>query len=274
MKSHAVTGGGGLRLHVREWGNENAPPLLFIHGWSQCHLSWVRQCVSALADEFRIIAFDLRGHGMSEAPTAEERYTNGDEWADDVAAILNELSLVRPVIVGSSYGGCIIADYVRKHGDRKLAGINFVAAAVILGKTPLIGPAFFEHARGACSDDLPTNIAAMRSFIPVCFGPSISAEDFETVLAYNMVVRPTVRRYLLKRSVDFTEILERVSVPVLVSHGRADTLVLPAMSDHILNHCKTAIVSWYDGVHHAPFFEEPARFNGELAEFAHAANNR
>jgi non-heme chloroperoxidase len=77
MKTHAVRGGGGLRLHVREWGRVDGPPILLIHGWSQNHLCWVKQYESALADEFRLVAYDLRGHGMSEAPLEAEHYTDG-----------------------------------------------------------------------------------------------------------------------------------------------------------------------------------------------------
>ena len=43
MKTHTVQGGGGLRLHVREWGKADAPPILFIHGLSQSHLCWDKQ---------------------------------------------------------------------------------------------------------------------------------------------------------------------------------------------------------------------------------------
>src|SRR6476660_9373081 len=67
MKAHMVRGGGGLRLHVREWGKADGPPILFIHGWSQNHLCWDKQYESPLRDEFRLVAYDLRGHGMSEA---------------------------------------------------------------------------------------------------------------------------------------------------------------------------------------------------------------
>ena len=72
-----MKGGGGLRLHVREWGNADGPPILFMHGLSQNHLCWDKQYDSALADEFRIVAFDLRGHGMSEAPLDQDHYTQG-----------------------------------------------------------------------------------------------------------------------------------------------------------------------------------------------------
>ncbi len=53
MKTHTVAGGGGLRLHVREWGKADGPPILFVHGWSQNHLCWDKQYESALRDEFR-----------------------------------------------------------------------------------------------------------------------------------------------------------------------------------------------------------------------------
>jgi non-heme chloroperoxidase len=64
-----------VKLHVREWGKVDAPAILFIHGWSQNHLCWRKQHESQLADRFRLVAFDLRGHGMSEAPEAQDQYT-------------------------------------------------------------------------------------------------------------------------------------------------------------------------------------------------------
>ena len=168
MKVHAVRGGGGLRLHVREWGRPDGPPILFIHGWSQNHLCWVKQYESALADEFRLVAYDLRGHGMSEAPLEPEHYTEGRHWADDVAAIIDELGLDRPVLVGWSYGAFVICDYIRAYGQEHVAAINFVEGAVRLGEAAfgtLIGPGFLDHFVGATADDLPTSIGAMRSFV-------------------------------------------------------------------------------------------------------------
>ena len=100
MKTHSVKGGGGLGLHVREWGKADGPPIVFIHALSQNHLCWAKQYESALAGEFRLVAYDLRGHGMSEAPLESEHYTDGKLWADDLAAIVDHLQLDRPVLVG------------------------------------------------------------------------------------------------------------------------------------------------------------------------------
>jgi hypothetical protein len=56
MKIHSIVGGGGVKLHVREWGKADAPPVLFIHGWSQNYLCWRKQYESQLADAFRLVA--------------------------------------------------------------------------------------------------------------------------------------------------------------------------------------------------------------------------
>jgi non-heme chloroperoxidase len=60
-------------------------------------------------------------------------------------------------------------------------------------------------------------------------------------------------------------------VPLLVTQGRSDTVVLPAMAEHILATCPDAEASWYDGVGHVPHLEEPGRFNRELAALARRA---
>jgi non-heme chloroperoxidase len=269
MKAHTVRGGGGLRLHVREWGKADGPPILFVHGWSQNHLCWAKQYESALADEFRLVAFDLRGHGMSEAPLEAEHYADGGLWADDVAAILDALRLERPVLVGWSYGAFVICDYVRAHGQERVAAIDFVEGVSKLGQAAfgtLIGPGFLAHFADATVDDLPTNISAMRSFVKVCASRPLPAEEFETALCWNIVVPAQVRASLGARELDYDDVLRALDVPLLVTQGREDTVVLPAMAEHLLATCPTAEASWYDGIAHLPHLQEPERFNRELAE--------
>ena len=274
MKIHTIKGAAGVNLHVREHGKLTGIPILLIHGWSQSHLCWSKQYESTLKDEARIVALDLRGHGMSDAPVQIDQYTDGDKWADDIAAVIDELALDRPILVGWSYGGYIISDYLRRKGQGNIAGINFVDAAVVLGPKAfgaLLGPGFLDNAPGACQDDLPTNIAAIRKFLRACFVKPISQDDFEEILAFNMAVKPRVRGAMTQRELDFASLLQGITVPVLVTHGLSDTVVLPAMADYILKHCKIAQASWFEGVGHAPFLEEPLRFNTELKHFARNA---
>src|SRR5205085_7995890 len=103
----------------------------------------------------RLVACDLRGHGMSEAPLEPGPYTDGKLWAEDVAAIIEELHLDRPVLVGWSYGAFVICDYLRAHGQDRIAAIDFVEGAVKLGEAAfgkLIGPGFHAHFAGATAD--------------------------------------------------------------------------------------------------------------------------
>ncbi|MFC5268130.1 alpha/beta fold hydrolase [Kribbella qitaiheensis] len=267
-KIHTVQGGGGLRLHVREWGRADGPPILFLHGLSQSHLCWAKQYQSALADEFRLVACDLRGHGMSEAPLEPDHYTDGELWADDVAAIIEHLRLDRAVLVGWSYGGFIICDYLRAHGQHRVAAIDFVGGAVNLGGKAfgtLIGPGFLDHFADAIADDLPTNIRAMRALVKAWPAKPFPPDDLETLLCSSMTVPARIRANLAAREIDGDDVLRTLEVPLLVAHGRADTVVLPAMAEHVLAVCPTAEPSWYEGVGHTPHLEEPERFNRELA---------
>jgi non-heme chloroperoxidase len=268
MKTHTVHGGGGLQLHVREWGKADGPPILFIHGWSQNHLCWDKQYQSALRDEFRLVACDLRGHGMSEAPPEAEHYTDGKLWADDLAAIIDQLGLERPVLVGWSYGAFVICDYVRAYGQDRIAAVNFVGGGVKLGQAAsgtLIGPGFLDHFADATADDLPTSIRGMRGLVKAFAAEPLAAEDVETLLGGSMIVAPRIRANLAAREIDDDDILRALTVPLLVTQGRADTIALPAMAEHILATCPAAEASWYDGAAHVPHLEEPERFNRELA---------
>jgi non-heme chloroperoxidase len=271
---HTVQGGGGLRLHVREWGKADGPPILFIHGLSQSHLCWAKQYQNSLAEEFRLVAYDLRGHGMSEAPLEPEHYSDGALWADDVAAIIDQLRLDRPVVVGWSYGGFVICDYVRAHGQDRIGAIDLVAGGVKLGAAAfgtLIGPGFLDHFADVTADDLPTNIRGMRGLVKAFAAKPLPPDDVETLLCSSMTVPARIRANLGAREIDGDDVLRTLRVPVLVTQGRADTVVLPAMAEHVLATCPVAEPSWYEGVGHTPHLEQPERFNRELATLTRRA---
>lgn len=272
---HRIKGGGGLELNVLEWGKPRGRPLLLIHGWSQAYPCWEKQYQSALADEFRIVALDLRGHGMSAAPLEQAAYTDSKLWADDIQAVIATLSLERPVLAGWSYGGLVISDYLKVYGDSAIAGINFVSASVRLGASAfgtLIGNGFIEPFPRATSGSLAESIDGIRDFIERCFAVKLSRQDYERVLCFNMTARPDVRASLAAREFDATEVLRKVTAPVLITQGRKDTMVLPAMAEFIASLIPHAQMSWYDEVAHGPFMEDAARFNDELAAFTRAAN--
>ncbi|MEM7465660.1 MAG: alpha/beta hydrolase [Pseudomonadota bacterium] len=268
---HTIEGGGGLKLHVREWGDASAPAILFIHGWSQNHLCWTKQFDSNLTDQFRIVALDLRGHGQSESPHAVEHYNNSQLWADDIKAIIDGLALSKTVLCGWSYGGLVIADYVRIHGTDNIGAINFVGAAPALNENALgtyIGPGFYENFEACTNPDLAISLPGIAKFVRDCFEIAPTQAEFEILLGFNAVVTPDVRANLAARDLDNSDLFGDIDVPVLVSHGREDRVVLPSSGELFFESCPKSTVCWHDGVGHAPFFEDPETYNNAIANLA------
>ncbi len=92
---------------------------------------------------------------MSEAPEGTEHYTSSRLWADHVQAVIDELDLDHPVLVGHSYAGYIVCDYVREHGQDKVGATDFVGAATTATEEAsgsLIGPSTLESKPDGTAD--------------------------------------------------------------------------------------------------------------------------
>src|SRR6202040_4393670 len=89
VKAVSPRGPDGNRASAQDWGNPNGPEILFIHGFSQSHLSWIKQVTNSdLAKEFHLVTYDLRGHGNSDKPLEPERYKTSKYWADELQAVI------------------------------------------------------------------------------------------------------------------------------------------------------------------------------------------
>ncbi len=88
-------------MHVAIAGPEDAPPIVLVHGWPQNWWAW-RHVIPGLAERFRVIAPDLRGHGWSRAP--DGGYEK-EQLASDLLAVLDELAIERVAWVGHDWGG-------------------------------------------------------------------------------------------------------------------------------------------------------------------------
>lgn len=271
MPIHRITGGGGTQLAVHEYGRSEGKPIILIHGITQCYLVWSKQYRSPLAEEFRLLCLDCRGHGMSEKPHALEPYQQAQLWADDVQAVITALALHKPILVGWSYGGFVINDYLALYGSNAVGGINYVCAGVLLGvekATGLLSSEFIEAVPGLCSETLEDNICAVRTLLRLIFEKQPSQEEFEELLASNMIVPPAVRLGMVSRAIDRDTVMQALNIPVLVTEGEQDRVVLSAHTQHLLSCIPHAHRSVYAGIGHSPHFEAPSRFNRELAVFA------
>jgi pimeloyl-ACP methyl ester carboxylesterase len=256
----------GLSISAQGWGNPAGPEILLIHGFMQSHLSWACQTGSELAREFRMVTYDLRGHGDSEKPLERERYRSGKAWADELAAVIAAAGLRRPVLVGWSYAGRVISDYLEAFGGAGIAGINLVNART--NSDPrYAGPFSSMRFAELFAEDLATRIDATRAFLHACFTRQPTQDDFETMLAFNMMVSREVRAAMSGRPLDADALYRRLTLPVLVTFGIEDKILTVEGARHAASVIPGAHLSLYDGVGHAPFWEDAARFNRELAAF-------
>ena len=272
-RTHTVTGHGGVRLHVREAGNPEGPPLLLIHGWSQHHLSWSKQFDGALAERFRLIAPDLRGHGASDKPPEAHNYDRSVPWADDVQAIIRDLSLETPLLVGWSMGGRIAMEYVHVHGEADIAGVAMIGASVMAPGSPevLAQRTPVVMAEGMYSADQRIQITATIAFLKACFAAPLSKQDLAMMTGFNMLVPPQIRKASRLRLSDCDGALQGMTKPVAIFWGEAERVCTRPMFDATVAELPSATVFTYPGAGHAPFWERPDAFDRDLAAFADTA---
>ena len=269
MKTHSVTGGAGVKLHVQETGKPDGRSVLFIHGFSQCGLAWRKQMDSDLARDFRLVAMDIRGHGLSDKPQAA--YQDSSLWAMDVDAVITALGLHQPILVGWSYGGVIMSDYLSVFGDDAIAGTQWVGAVSRLGE-PLVAPGFLgreflDLVPGFFSEQVCDSVSTLKKFLRLCVYEAPSAEDLYFTLGYNMNVPPYVREGLFARNVNNDAVVGATRKPLSLVYGEADQIVSPRMCAHLETIVPQASVTTYANVGHMPFWESPERFNRDLADF-------
>jgi pimeloyl-ACP methyl ester carboxylesterase len=269
MNHHKIIGGGGIQLHAIEAGNPKGRAVLFIHGFSQCSLAWGRQLNSDLANDHRLVALDIRGHGLSDKPL--EGYDNSQLWADDLNAVITALGLDQPVLCGWSYGPLLILDYIRHYGEDNICGVHIVGGISKLGSeqaASVITPEFINLFPGFFSTQVEESIRGMESLLRMCLMQEPSSEELYLMLGYNLTVPPYVRKALFSRSVDNDDILPKIRKPVLITHGALDSVATPAIVDQhkaLIPHAQTHLVH---NAGHAPFWDDASSFNERLRAFA------
>ena len=269
MKSQYVAGGGGTRLHVLEAGNPNGQPILFIHAFSQCGLCWSRQFNSDLADDHRLIAMDMRGHGLSDKP--RDAYADSRLWADDINAVVQSLRLDQPILTGWSYGPLVILDYIRHYGESAIGGIHFVGGVSKLGSEAALSvltPELLADVPGLLSTDADESTRALETLLDLVFSSELTPQDRYLMLGWSVSVPSYVRQGLFARAFDNDDLLPTICKPVLLTHSSAETIVRPSAMDEHLAAMPDAQVHWTRDAGHAPFFDEADAFNRRLRQFA------
>ena len=270
MQRHRIIGGDRVELNVMETGDPDGRPIVFIHGFTQSLYAWKQQLNSDLADDFRLVALDIRGHGESDKPATPESYTNSKLWADDVNAVVTQLGLDRPVLVGWSYAPLIILDYLRHYGESNISGIHFVGGITKLGTEEATGyltPSILNLVPGLFSSDVMESSRSLRSLTDLFFANEPAIEDIYFMLGYETIVPPLVRQSLFSRVLDNDDILSTSNIPLLITHSAEDRIVFSAASKQIASVHPNAELDQPEYVGHAMFWEDPERYNARLREF-------
>lgn len=226
---------------------------------------------SGLAEDHRLVAMDMRGHGLSDKP--REGYTDARLWADDVNAVIRGLSLDHPLLCGWSYGPLVILDYLRHYGEDGISGLNFIGGITKLGTDEAISvltPEFLSLVPGFFATDVEESVRSLESLLRLCFPKELSAEELYLMLGLSVSVPPYVRQALFSRSFNNDDLLPKIRKPVLITHGVDDAVVRPAAVDqHKAGIAHAQIDMPKTG--HAPFWDDAAAFNGRIRAFVSAA---
>jgi pimeloyl-ACP methyl ester carboxylesterase len=213
---------------------------------------------SELEKDFRLIAMDLRGHGRSDKPSTG--YDDAQNYAEDIRAVLDELALHRPMLVGWSFGGITLFDYLNTYGTTDIAGCVLVGSR---SRTPSR-----DAVEQLDSTDVEESVGAMTTFVRKLVHEDLPSTEFYYLLGFNMVVPPRVRREAMGRSDTYEDLLRDITIPTRVVHGAEDALTPVDQATEMAEKLPNAELSIYQSVGHSPFWERPEKFNTELREFA------
>lgn len=274
----SVDGAGGVPLSVVTVGQPERPALVFIHGISQSHFSFRKQLDSDLADEFYLVAFDLRGHGASGKPWAAEAYTRPDAWAGDIAAVIEATQAREPILVAWSYGTLVALDYIRVFGVAGIAGLNLTGAqgALLPWRQPDTADDAFAAEIGELqemrlSPNLVDNVLAARRVAAFLTAAPLPEDDQQLFASISLMLPAYARRAMLAKRMDNTDLLPRLTLPTLLSAGDKDNPTLREDAVEMAATYDNINVSVYQDAGHTVFYEQPERFNAELRQFARGA---
>jgi len=129
MSSGFIKTKDGVDIFYKDWGPKAAQPIVFHHGWPLSSDDWDAQMLYFLAEGYRVVAHDRRGHGRSsQADTGNDM----DHYAADASAVAEHLDLRNAVHIGHSTGGGEVARYVAKFGQPQ----GRVAKMVLVSAVP------------------------------------------------------------------------------------------------------------------------------------------
>lgn len=263
----------GTRLYAKSWGN--GPPVVLIHGWPLSGDSW-DPISHALAEAgFRAIAYDRRGFGRSDQPSAGYDY---DTFADDLADVMTAMDAMQnTALIGFSMGGGEIARYLSRHGGSGVSRVALVSSVVPYMLEADDNPAgvpqltFNEMTEGILADRAKFFTGFFKDFFGVgllTHPVSDEALRLAWITAMQAGLRPTLAAAQAFATTDFRPDLAAFRVPTLVIHGTSDkTVPIDATGREVVRAIPHATLLEYDGEPHGIFATQTERLTRDLLDF-------
>ncbi|MEN5201048.1 alpha/beta hydrolase [Pseudomonas wadenswilerensis] len=227
-----VTTKDGVEIFYKDWGPRDAQVIFFHHGWPLSGDDWDAQMLFFLAQGYRVIAHDRRGHGRSSQVWDGH---DMDHYADDVAALVDHLGVRGAVHVGHSTGGGEVVHYLARHGQDRASKAAILAAVPPLMVQTASNPGGLPK---SVFDDLQAQLAANRAqfYHDIPAGPFYGYNRPGATPSQGVILnwwrqgmmgsaKAHYDGIVAFSQTDFTEDLKRLTLPVLVMHGDDDQIV-------------------------------------------------
>jgi non-heme chloroperoxidase len=265
----------GTVLFYKDWGPKDAQPIVFHHGWPLSADDWDSQMMFFLAEGFRVIAHDRRGHGRS---TQTDGGNEMDTYAADMIELAAAIDLRDAVHIGHSTGGGEVARYVAR------AEPGRVAKAVLVGAVPPVMVRSSSNPGGLpieVFDGLRAALLANRAqfYIDLPTGPFYGFNRPGAVISQGLIdnwwrqgmMGGAKAQYDCIKAfseTDFTADLQEIEVPVLVAHGTDDQIVPYEDSAPLaVKLLKQGTLCSYEGLPHGMLSTHPDILNSDLLAF-------
>jgi non-heme chloroperoxidase len=270
-----ITTTDGTEIFYKDWGSKDAQPIVFHHGWPLSSDDWDNQMLFFLAEGYRVIAHDRRGHGRSSQTDAGNEMNT---YAADVIELAKALDLKNAVHIGHSTGGGEVARYVAR------AEAGRVAKAVLLGAVPPMMMRSDSSPAGLppeLFDGFRTSLIANRAefYREIASGPFYGFNRDGAEVSQGLIDNWS-RQGLMGgakahydcitafSATDFTEDLKAIDVPVLVMHGTDDQLVpFENHAPRSVALLRNGTLKAYEGLSHGMAATHPDVINADLLAF-------
>jgi len=267
-----ITTEDGAKIFYKDWGNGR--PVVFSHGWPLNADAWDPQLFFMASNGFRVVAHDRRGHGRS-SQTWDGNVM--DQYADDLAAVIDALDLRDIVLVGHSTGGGEVTRYIGRHGTERVSRVVLVGAIPPLMLKTADNPdgtpieAFDQLRAGVLSDFSQFSKDLSAPFYGANRpGSKVSQGVRDAFWLMSMQVGLKAAYDCIKQfsESDFHDDLKKVDVPLLIIQGDDDQIVPIDDSGRLtVELVKDAELKVYPGAPHGLFATHTEQFNADLLAF-------